>query len=504
MLKFMRDYMNKWVLGIVVGVIALVFVFFGVFPEARQGGMTSDNIVANVGSERITVKELEDAVSRDLEAYGGATGGMADKLRNTIRAQTLNTLIQSKLFVLEAKRIGIAASDAETINEIQQMPAFQDPAKKSFSVDMYKRLLEANHLSPAQFETNVRNFLVQRKLASFLENRIRVTEDEVKREYEVANERRNLTFVRITKDNAYKQMKVDSAEVTKFLADPSKANLIQANYEQNKTKYDRDAEVCARHILKRPAPGAEAKDTDKAPKEFLALHPTAKNFADLAKKNSEDPGSKEGGGDLGCFAKGTMDKAFEETAFKLSAGQVSGPVKSSFGWHYIYVYKKNEPIKIPLEKVRPQIAEELLKRDRMDEIRKLNREQADMIVQNWGKKIPGYEVAETGMFNAIDGYIPKIGRADEILQAAFSNSAPIQKGPQIFEAQGSFIVAAIKEHKSADPAKYSAERDSQEKSIRARKMQAFMPAWMQYVQKNHSIKLNNKLLSSLQGAEGGM
>lgn len=460
----------------------------------RGGG---PSVVATVGSESVSLQELETAVDRDLEAYG-ATGAMAENLRKTLRGQTLNSLIQSKLFVLEAERMGIAVTDAEAMEEIQAMPYFQDKDKKTFSVELYRNVLAANKLSPAQFEKNVRTHLIQRKMASFLENRIRVTDEEVKREYSVSNDKRNLQFVRITKDNAFKQMKVEPADVQKFLADPAKANMIQANYTSNKQKYDRDEEICARHILKRTPPAAAADKADeKAPKEFAALKPTPGNFAELAKKNSEDPGSKESGGDLGCFSKGMMDKAFEAVAYKTNVGQVSAPVKSSFGWHYIYVYKKNPAIKIPLENVKTEIAEELLKRERLDEIRKINREQAENVAKNWGKKLPGFDSAETGFFNAVDGFVPKIGRADEVLKAAFDDKAAIQKGPQVFEAQGTFIVAAVKARKSADPAKFAEQKDVQERTIRSRKQQAFLPAWMQHVQKNHKVVINESLLQQL-------
>jgi len=177
---------------------------------------------------------------------------------------------------------------------------------------------------------------------------------------------------------------------------------------------------------------------------------------------------------------------FAEVAFSTPVGQVSKPVKSQYGWHYIYVYKKNQAVSLPLEKAKREIAEELLKRDRLDEIRKINLAAGEAAMKNW----PPAKLEHTGAFNGLEGQIPKIGRADEIMKAAFDPNAKIQTGPQLFEAVGGVIVAKVKEKKSADMSKLASDKEKQLATLRERKLRAFLPVWLEDVRKRTKISSN--------------
>lgn len=498
MLKFMRDHLSRTFLVLIVGFIAIVFVFWGVFPDSGMGGGLGNAEVASVGGEKITLQEFQNAVNRDMDSYRAMGMDLPKEMMMNIKAGALQGLIQQKLMLVEARRLGIAASDKEVMDEIQRMPFFQDKDKKTFTTDMYKKVLAANNLSPGQFEQQVRESLTNQRMVKFLEARIRVTPAEVEREYKVSKETRDLQFVRITRDQALKRIKVDAKEVEKFLADASKEGAIKSFYAQNSTRYDKPETICARHILKRRSPLAKKEEVEKettAPKDFLSWKPTTANFGALAQKHSEDTGTKANGGDLGCFPRGMMDKPFEDAAFQLPLNKVSAPVKSAFGWHYILVYKKNPAVKIPLEKARREIAEEILKRDRADEIRKINLAAAEEIVNNWPPK--GEVVESTGPFNGLEGFIPKIGRADEILKAAFDPKAKIQSAPQIFEAQGGVIVAKVKAKSSADMSKFRSEQSVHSTTLRERKLRAFLPAWMDDVKERTKISYNQSLVERL-------
>jgi peptidyl-prolyl cis-trans isomerase D len=495
MMKFMRVHMGKTFLFITVGLISLVFVLWGVFPESKlgRGGISSAD-VATVDGERISMRDLQSAVNRDLENYKALGMDLPPELLENIKIGALQKMVQGKLMLAEARRLGVQASDAEVAEEIRQLPYFQNKEKKAFDVELYRRLLAENHLSPAQFEDSVREQLTNQRMMRFLESRIRVTPAELSREYQITNETRNLEFVRFSREDALKKMKVESKQIDAFLADKNKEGLISSFYVQNNSRYNKPEQVCARHLLKAFGPNAKG-GAEKPAKEFLELKPSAQTFAKVAEKNSDDTGSKAKakGGDLDCFGKGVMDKAFEDAAFTLPVGQVSAPVKSKFGWHYILVYKKTPALKRDLAEVKKEIAEELLKRDRLDDIRKINLAAAEEAMKSWPRK--GADT--TGAFNGLEGIIPKIGRADEIMKAAFDPKAKIQTAPQLFEAQGGVIVAQVKEKKSADMAKLEKEREMQARTLRERKLRAFLPAWLEDVQKRTNISYNKKLISEL-------
>jgi len=488
MLKFMRDHLGGTVLFVIVGLISLVFVLWGVFPDSRAGralGVGGD--VANVGGEHITIREFNEAYERDINNYRSLGMELPPALLEQVKAGTLNSIVQSKLMLVEARRLGIQASDQEVREEIKTQPYFQGKETKQFDVELYKRLLASNNLTTGEFEARVKNDLTNKRLVAFLQSRIRVTPQEVEREYKITNETRDLEFVRFSRDDALKKMVVDPKTVDEFMK-KNDAQIVSF-YASNNARYNKDEQVCARHILKKFSKPEDEKATE-APKSFLALKPTTSNFAKIAEKESDDPGSKTKGGDLDCFPKSAMDKAFADTAFSTPVGQISKPVKSQYGWHYIYVYKKTPPVSIPLEKAKREIAEELVKRDHLDEIRKINLALADEAMKRW----PPGKLETTGSFNGLEGQIPKIGRADEIMKAAFDPNAKIQTGPQLFEAAGGVIIAKVKEKKSADMSKLAgAEKDKELSTLRERKLRAFLPAWIEDVKRRTKISFNGSL-----------
>ncbi len=110
MLKFMRERMGKTFLFLVVAGISVVFVFFGIFPSTMDGGATGTTI-ANVGGEKISARELQNALNRELENYRALGMDVPQDLIENIRRGTLDGLVQGKLMIAEAKRLGIQASD---------------------------------------------------------------------------------------------------------------------------------------------------------------------------------------------------------------------------------------------------------------------------------------------------------------------------------------------------------------------------------------------------------
>ncbi len=492
MLSFIRTIMGKWFLIIIVALISLVFVVWGVFPT-RYGNVGSGNDVADVGGQSITLQELSQAYKRNVEMYSQMAGDLPEQLLKSLKQQTLQSLIQQKLMVIEADRLGIGASDEEVMQEIVKIPYFTNKDTKKFDKSLYQQILSQNNLSPSQFEDSIRASLSQQRLLRFLEDRIRITDEELRKEYRLTSDQRELEFVRFNHNDALKKIKVPAKEVDQFLADPARAPAIQSFYTQNSHLYNRDETVCARHILIRFNKDEKLQSTP--PKRVLALKPTAANFAKIADKVSEDPGTKGQGGDLGCFAHKVMDPAFEQVAFSIPVNQVSKPVKSTFGWHYILKYKVNPAMHRSLEQVKRDVAEEILKRQKIDEIHDILMKDAEQVAKHWPPKEP--RPISTGLFTRIDQIVPKIGRAEEIAKAAFDPKAPIQKGPQVFEAQGGVIVAKLKTAKLPNMADFEKHRRAEYDSLKQQKLRTFLPAWMEDVRSRTKISFNEKALEAL-------
>ncbi len=481
----LKKRLNKWFVIAIIGLISLVFVFVGVFPAATS--FINDQDIATVAGESISLAEFQKAYDQQMKVYKQFADKMPPLFMKQLRDQIVNNLIQNRLILLEARRMGFSVSSEEVRKTIEKQAVFHNKEKR-FDVDKYKNLLAANRFTPGSYEKLINESLVQSQLLDFLRQRIRVTDQELRQDYQLKNSKRDLEYVHIRNEDAYKKMKISTKEIKDFLKIETKLNLAKENYKTNIHKYKKSPEVCARHIL--------SKSKGKKPtKKFLGIQPlNAKNFAKLARKHSEGP-TKSKGGDLGCFGTGVMDKNFEASAFALKTGGISKPVKSSFGWHYIYTYKKIKGFEKKFEKVEKEIAKQLIKKSRFAEVRKINRKTAQGIMSKWKKgQKKSLKLKTTGLFTKMQPTIPNIGNASEIMTAAFNNKAPIQKGPQLFEAAGGIIVAQVKKKMLPDFAKMKRDKEKQSKTLIERKYRTFLDAWMKELRENFSVSINQSLI----------
>lgn len=148
---------------------------------------------------------------------------------------------------------------------------------------------------------------------------------------------------------------------------------VQKAYEQNKEQYNEPEQVQASHILAQVKPDAPQAEKDAAKKKIETAQAdlkAGKDFAEMAKQYSDDPGSKEKGGDLGFFGRGMMIKPFEDTAFAMTEGQVSDVVETQFGYHIIKLIGKKAARQIPFEEAKENLKTEVLQQKRNAEINK--------------------------------------------------------------------------------------------------------------------------------------
>jgi parvulin-like peptidyl-prolyl isomerase len=169
-------------------------------------------------------------------------------------------------------------------------------------------------------------------------------------------------------------------------AEPSDEE-IQKFYDENKTaQFTQPAQRCVRHILFN-------KDQQQKAEEVRAQLQDGGDFAALAKENSQDPGSAEKGGDLGCLGKGETVPPFEEAAFAAETGEVVGPVETEFGYHIIEVTEIREEQTQPLDEVETQITDQLAATQQEEEFTKWIEDQKQ---QRNVKYLPGYKPAAQG------------------------------------------------------------------------------------------------------------
>nr|WP_309484782.1 peptidylprolyl isomerase [Thermosulfuriphilus ammonigenes] len=157
--------------------------------------------------------------------------------------------------------------------------------------------------------------------------------------------------------------------IRRQIIDKTEINDAEARkyYQENKAQFSQPERIKARHILiavEDPASADSKKAAREKAEKILARVRAGEDFAELAKKYSDDPGSREKGGDLGFFSRGQMIEPFEKAAFSLKVGEISGLVESPFGYHIIKVEERQPAQTTPYEKVKEQVREKALEAKR--------------------------------------------------------------------------------------------------------------------------------------------
>jgi peptidyl-prolyl cis-trans isomerase D len=406
MLKALRENFKhlQWILWAVIAVF-VIFVFADWGMGSQRGGAGDAVLAAKAGDIRITTAEFQKeyafAEDRYRQAYGKNFSPELARAMN-LPEQVLNSLIDRRLFREEAERLHLKVTDDELT---QHILGLKDPqsGKALFVKDgvfvgdaAYARLLAANHLVPQSFEEQQREQILLEKLNRFFTEAVVVSDDDVKAEFEKRNVKAKIAWALLPVVSAAQAPATDAEAEAYFKANPTaylqpekrKAKYllveaakirptiqvtdadVAADYTANAESYRKGEEVHARHILYKADAASDAAQKAKAEAAVRRLKGGA-DFAALAKAESDDPGSKANGGDLGAFPKGRMVKEFDEAAFGAKEKEIVGPVRTSFGYHVIQVLEKTGERVQPLFEVSAGIRARLQDDRARDEAKRL-------------------------------------------------------------------------------------------------------------------------------------
>lgn len=236
MLTWIREKFGTVIIGGIIGFIAFVFVFYGVFSPKATRGLHEGAVAGTINGDRISISEFNRELNRRIEFFKNMAGGETiseEQLKAfRIRELVFNDLAVRKLLIQEAQSRGMVPSDEEVRDQVRQIPAFQKDGK--FDLITYKQALEANQYSPGGFEEAIREDLSQQKWRDFFKNRVHVSEGEVKREFLINSDKRNVKYVVLTTDSVQKDIPVQDKEIDQFLANPGQLSLVTSKYEAGK------------------------------------------------------------------------------------------------------------------------------------------------------------------------------------------------------------------------------------------------------------------------------
>ena len=377
---------NKRVVQVFLALITLPFAFWGIDSYVRDSGAGSD--LASVGDSKITMQQFDQAWRVQQDRMRQALGAKYDPASaNTPEARlaVLNALVDQRLLLLEAAKGRLVAGDALLRDVISKIPALQEDGQ--FSMERYQAVLAAQGMSRPQFEAQLRQDLtLQQLVAAIGDTGIagNTTTDEMLR---AQSEERQVAELRISPEQFADQVKIAPAAIRKYydenkklfeIPEQAKADYVvlsldaladkielsdadvRAWYESHQDRYQQAEERRASHILFIADGNTEKEQArEKAESVLKELQQSPDQFAALARKYSQDPGSAEKGGDLGFFGRGMMAKPFEDAVFKLQEDEISGVVQSEFGFHIIKLTGIKAGAQRSLAEVRAEVEEEL-------------------------------------------------------------------------------------------------------------------------------------------------
>src|SRR5262245_44364123 len=452
MLDRMRRHRNwlKWSLGLVC--LAFVIFYIPDFLRGTGADAASGDTIARVDGRDITAVEFRRSYQAQLQAYRSAYGGqMSDQLLKQlgIEQQILQQMVDERAALAEADRVGIKVSDEEIRQRIFAMPAFQENGA-FIGETRYNQLLRMQRppMTAQEFEDNVRRSLTVEKLRAALTDWLSVADNELEREYRRRNDKVKLAVVGFKADSFRPQVNATDAEVATYFeghkndfkipekrkiryllidVDAMRAKVavppadVERSYNNSIEQYTTPEQVRASHILLKTEGKDDAAVKAKA-EEVLKQAKAGADFADLAKKNSEDEQSAKNGGDLDYFGRGRMVPEFDQAVFAMQKGQISDLVKTQYGYHIIKLEDKKTATTKPLADVRQQITDQLA-------YERAQAQAADLAQKLEGQisrpgdldtvgKANGLAVQESGFF-ARDEPILGLGPAPEATNKAF-------------------------------------------------------------------------------------
>ena len=378
---------NKRMVQVFLALIILPFAFFGV--ESYVSNVGTGNELAKIGDVKISPQQFQEALREQQDRLRAQLGGQFDsKLLDTPEARKaiLDDLVDQRLLVLEANKRKLVAGDDAIRRTVGSIDAFKVDGK--FSSERYEAALRNQGMTPAGFEAQLRQDLTVQQLAGALGQSGVVARTVSDRVIAMQTETRNVQESRIALDGYLGQVKLADGAAKKFYDEnakqfetPEQAKAeylvlsmetigaqmavsdaeIKAWYDGHKDRYAVPEERRASHILVASEKVGKDKAKSRAAELLAEIRKDPSSFAELAKKNSDDPGSAAKGGDLGFFGRGMMVKPFEDTTFALKDGEISGVVESDFGFHIIKLTGIHAAKEKPLAEVRGEIEEELRK-----------------------------------------------------------------------------------------------------------------------------------------------
>jgi peptidyl-prolyl cis-trans isomerase D len=483
MIRFLQsgNKAAKYILGGFLLILTVSMVTY-LIPGFMSGtDVTRGGVVATVAGQDILSQDVQKLVQMQMRGRQ-VSPDMQAFYASFLTPQVARQLIQRAEVSYEARRLGLRVSDEELRDEMRngQYKNIFFPGGTWIGQQKYEELMGESGTTVEGFERDMREGLLSRKLFNTVTASVAVAPSEVEKAYKDKNTKVKFQYATLDLADISKQIKPTDAELKAFY-EANKSRYLNSIPEKRVVRYfvlnDKDAEnkvtvdnaevaryynshldeyhlqdrARVRHILiKTPSPGPDGKVDQNAvdaarakAQDILKQIKAGGDFAELAKKNSQDPGSADKGGELGWIVKGQTVPEFEKTAFSQNPGQISDLVQTSYGFHIIQTEEKSTAGVKPLSEVRASI-ENLLKQQKASEVVGKNSTDAQEIAQKQGLDKAaakfGVPVVQSNPIARTDT-LPGVGPAPEVMSLIFASDE--KAGPQIARSQQAYVVFQV-------------------------------------------------------------
>jgi len=538
MIKFLQTptKAKKFVLGgllVVVAVMMVITLIPGIFDSLTN--TAGRGVYARVGGHDVTTADVDRTAQQMARQQR-----LPAEFVSFIRPQAANQLITKYALIAEARRLHLQATDEEVRNFLHQGQFSEAlfPKGEFIGQQKYEDFVQQNFsMGVSQFEDLVKEQLLITKLIAIVQGNVTVPESEVKEDYLKQNVKVKFSYAVLTTEDMTKQVKATDTELRAFydkhkqeyvnsIPEKRKARYIAIStssipvtvsdddirqyYNQHADQYKLPDRVHVRHILvKTPPLGADGKVDQKAPdaaktkaEGLLKQIQNGGNFEELAKKNSDDPGSAAKGGELPTFQHGAMVPEFEQAAFALqNKGQLSGLVKSQYGYHIIQLIDKQPAHTKSLDEVKADIAP-IVKQQKeskaADELARALEAQAKAQGLDKAAAAHSLPIQASDYFSNTDS-LPGIGQAPDFMQAAFS--AKPKSPPQLARTPNGYAIFEVLDSQPAKTPTFEEAKQRVENEFRNEQAQSMLDRKTQELSERAKVLHDLKKAASEQGAQ---
>jgi peptidyl-prolyl cis-trans isomerase D len=464
-------------LGVVVGILGIGMLLYLV-PQGTNDINAADTI-ATVGDQSISVIDVQNQLAKSTRG-----SQIPPALVGIYTQQALDQLVDQKMLELEATRMGLRVSDEEHADFIKKLVPTAFNGDTFIGMDRYSAEVQARfQMSVPEFETEVKDALLQQKFQQLVTDGVTASNDEVQAEFRRENEKIKLDYVTIKPSDMQSKVEVSDADIAAYFeknkakyvvperrtidyAILSLAQLRQRSpvtedeekvyYQSHIDQYKLEDRAHIAHILFKTVgmTDAEAAEVKKKAEDVLNKAKHGGNFGDLAKQYSEDT-SKDKGGDLGWIVRGQTVPEFEAAAFSLPKGSISDLVKTQYGFHIIQVIDREQARTQTLDEVKASIVNQLQEQKAEQLGENVSTQIADEIRRSG--KVPIEDLAKkfnmtTGEAKSVEATqpLPELGNAPGLMDSVFRQRTGDLSAP--IHTDAGYVVVSVKDIQPMHPA----------------------------------------------------